>query len=253
MNKIILTLLLGITTFSYAQQGKWTVELSSGFRSEIFESSVRYAHYRYKTGNRLSTPQIEATIWYGLTNHFAIESGLSYVEYSTNWTVQYYGFIHRHKMYSALQIPLRTRFSVPIAKSNFCFFTSTGIVFQFPLQKRVSYMDTWMGRGSQFDGILESKITEHPIEYTLSAYSPLHSFNILLNARIGFVYQFDFGVGISVFGEYYKGTRTMSDIFSQYNGGCTERYVTYNTKGDYWNTGIGISYSFKNTCKKNKE
>ena len=272
MKKIFLYLMIGISSISYAQtidsqesssttneqknsikKGTWTVELSSGFRSEIFESSDSYSFHSYKSGNKLSAPQIEAAVWYGLTNYFAIESGLAYVKYRTNWDVQYYESMHQHKMYSALQIPLRARFSIPMAKSKFHFFTSTGMVFQFPLQKSTSYWDMWMLRFIKFEGIIDSKINGNSQKnYTLSTLSPFHSFNILLNAKIGFIYQFDFGLGISIFGEYYKGLRNMVYINAQYVENLWSSSIssiTYKSKGDYWNTGIGVSYSFKKDYK----
>ena len=87
--------------------------------------------------------------------------------------------------------------------------------------------------------------------YVLIAYTPLFEFNVLFDTKIGFQYQFDFGLGISVFGEYCKGTRIMAQIEGYYNysdGGVTTR-EDYITNGDYWNAGIGISYTFKNTRK----
>ena len=272
MKKLFLSLMIGLHCLSYAQtvdsqasspttnepknsikKGTWTIELSSGFRSEIFMSSTDHYYLDVKSGKRLSTPQIEAAVWYGLTNYFAIESGLAYVKYNTNWSVEYYESMHQHKMYSALQIPLRARFSIPIAKSNFHFFSSTGLVFQFPLQKSTTYFDMWLLRFIEFEGIIEPKINGHPqMNYTLSTLTPLHSFNVLLNAKMGFMYQFDFGLGISIFGEYYKGTRTMVTVYADYTETYFDTYgnygnkskANYKSKGDYWNTGIGVSYSF---------
>ena len=134
MKNSVVVFLLGLTSVSFAQQGNWAVELSSGFRSEIYESSKLYTH----SGKRLSTLQIEAAVRCRLREYFAIESGLAYVEYHTNWSD--YFDIPKHKDYSALQIPLRTHFSVPITR-NFRFFASTGVVFQFSL-KKIEY-DFW--------------------------------------------------------------------------------------------------------------
>jgi len=269
MKKLFLSLLIGLHCLSYAQtvdsqasssttnepansikKGAWTVELSSGFRSEIFmSSSFVYNQIDVKSGKQLSTPQIEAAVWYGLTNYFAVESGLAYVKYNTNWT---HGFnsIPKHKLYSALQIPLRVRFSVPI-KNNFHFFSTTGVVVQLPLQGQTSNRRKDNVPYIYFSGDMSSDENTQ-IAYDLATLSPTYGINILLNAKIGFIYQFDFGLGISIFGEYYKGTRRMATVSAVYTEAYSEIYGNYGnkskanyiTKGDYWNTGIGVSYSF---------
>jgi hypothetical protein len=261
MKKIILTLvlipILGLTTISFAQQGKWTIELSSGFRSEIFVSTDHgdATGGEIGTGKRLSFPQIEANFWYGIKDYFALESGLAFVAYNTNWSCVG-EFMPKHKLYSALQIPLRARFSVPISKSNFQFFSTTGIILQFPLQSRIP--NGWFPENDPYkDFYGEISHSWGKTNYRLISYAPMCGINILLNAKIGFMYKFDFGLGISVFGEYYKGTRTMVLIDAVYKEKLNSesdygyaRRAHYESKGDYWNTGIGISYSFKNGCKK---
>jgi len=91
MKRIILILLLVPllmqTTISFAQQGSWTVELSSGVMIEIYESNNHV--FGYPMRFRPSFPQFEASFWYGIKNYFFLESGLSYVEYSTNWQCGY--------------------------------------------------------------------------------------------------------------------------------------------------------------------
>jgi len=124
------------------QQQKWTIELSSGFRSEIFEST-NHLYFDLKTGSRLSFPQIEMNFWYSIKDYFALESGLAYVKYNTNWGCGYKMFIPKHNIYSALQIPLRARFSVPLNRSNFSFFSSVGVALQFPLQRSIPRAYIW--------------------------------------------------------------------------------------------------------------
>jgi len=245
------------------QQRKWTIELSFGARTEIFESNNH--EFGYPMTFRPYFPQIEASFWYGIKDYFFLESGLSYVEYNTNWQCGYeigypkwkMAFIQKHKLYSALQIPLRARFSVSIYKSNFHFFSAIGLIFQIPLQ--TSTGNGWFPENDpakDFYGEFKSENTY----YKLIAFSPICGINFLLNTKIGFRYQFGFGLGISFFGEYYKGTRTMVLInatfsdkpFNDY-GYNFERTSNYKTKGDSWNAGIGISYSFKNANKKREK
>jgi hypothetical protein len=255
--------IFGLTTISFAQQGKWTIELSSGFRSEIFASTDHgeATFSELKTGRRLSFPQIEASFWYGIKDYFALESGVAFVAYNTNWSCGLKAFIPKHSLYSALQIPLRARFSVPIGKSNFHFFSTTGIILQFPLQAKTprGWLDNLPYNPYEyFSG--EISHSWGKTSYRLWSLSPMCGINILLNAKIGFMYRFDFGLGISVFGEYYKGTRNMVLIQAAYKEKLNseidygiERMSHYESKGDYWNTGIGISYSFKGISKKKKE
>jgi len=247
----------GLTSISYAQEGKWTIELSSGCRSEIFESTD-HTDFELKTGRRLGFPQIEMSVWYGWKDYFSLESGLAFVPYHSNWA---YGFdddsktmyITKHPLYSALQIPLRGRFAVPI-KDNFYFFSSTGIVLQFPLQSK--FPNAWIQEIDPYQ-YFSGEITNswEKIKYTLRVSSPMCGINILLNMKAGFMYRFDVGLGLSVFGEYYKGTRTMAEIVgfnsiqSNQNPIPSNTYSHYKTKGDYWHTGIGISYSFSHSKK----
>lgn len=237
------------------QQRKWTVELSSGFRSEFFEASEHIAEL--KTGRRLSFPQIEVSFWYALKDYFALESGVAYVQYNTNWGCGYKMFIPKHKVYSALQIPLRVRFSVPLKESNFSFFSTTGVILQFPLQKTAPRFWNMENPYQYFDGEIDYSSGYGKLHYDMCLYSPASGINILLNTKIGFMYQFDFGLGISVFGEYYKGTFTMATIdvvYTEiYNGIPSKTMSYYKTKGDYWNAGVGISYSFKQSGKRIKK
>ena len=244
-----------ITDREIQQPRKWTIELSSGFRSEIFESPEhRYEVAELKTGRRLSFPQIEVSFWYAFKDYFALESGLAYVQYNTNWGCGYKMFIPKHKLYSALQIPLRIRFSVPLKGSNFSFFSTTGVILQFPIQAKAPHIWIWDSPYEYFDGVIDNSSGFGKVHYHLRTFSPMCGINILLNTKIGFMYKFDFGLGISVFGEYYKGTRTMAMIDGvykeTYHAIPSESETSYETKGDYWNAGIGISYSFKNTNKK---
>jgi len=238
------------------QQRKWTIELSSGFRSEIFESTSYYKRYNLKA--QLSFPQIEMNFWYSIKDYFALESGIAYVKYNTNWDCEYKMFIPKHNLYSALQIPLRVRFFVPFKKNNFSFFSSTGIVLQFPLQSKIPYAYIWNNHTRYFDGAVDDATSFGKTHYQLCVDAPIYGINILLNTKIGIMYKFDFGLGISVFGEYYKGFRTMAVIDATYtkvySGIPSSTQTNYETKGDYWNAGIGISYSFKqsNNSKKNK-
>jgi len=236
------------------QQRKWTIELSSGFRSEIFESlEHRYDVAELKTGRRLSFPQIEINFWYSFKDYFALESGLAYVKYNTNWGCGYKVFIPKHNLYSALQVPLRVRFSVPFKNNNFSFFSSIGMVLQFPLQSKIPNFYIWNDHTRYFDGAVDNATLFGKTHYQLSIDAPECGINILLNTKIGFMYKFDFGLGISVFGEYYKGFRSMATINATYTeiyGGLPSySQSSYDTKGDYWNAGMGISYSFKKSNK----
>jgi hypothetical protein len=65
---------------------------------------------------------------------------------------------------------------------------------------------------------------------------------ILISASVIPIDSFAQQEGVSVFGEYYKGTRTMAHVRAQYDS--NDFWSNYETKGDFWNTGIGISYTF---------
>jgi hypothetical protein len=165
-----------------------------------------------------------------------------------------------------LQIPIALKYYFPLGKSKFNLFAKTGIAFGIPLQKLRStstyYPDSYPERSDSWidsDGI-EGRDDQRMAYYTM-IYAPRKPLNILLNAGFGFAYTFDFGLGLSVYTEYYTGVMNMAQISihfrqEQYEHRLNEwesydegvEYVNF--RGDYWNVGLGVSYTFKQ--KKNK-
>lgn len=257
MKKIIFTILICTVlciSDSLAQVKKWTIEVTSATKSEIFESTDhRETGYELKTGRRISGPKIEINVRYNFTDYFALESGFSHISYCTNWS---YGlkenglnnYVGKHELYSAIQIPIRAFFQIPISK-KIHFFTVCGFALQFPTQQKAPTISFGFTNPYQyFYGDLY--YSWYDGFYNLSALAPYNNIHLLINTKMGLSYNFDIGLSLSVFGEYYQGTRTMATIRGEYNNFKRIEYINLNakslyiTRGNYWSTGLGLSYSF---------
>jgi hypothetical protein len=258
---IVIPFLCGIV---YAQKGNWTVGIATGIRGEVCFSSDYDRNFW--SGREISTPPTTLFFGYNIAEHFQIESGLSYVEHKASYGV---GTLEwglgnmrgeQFSLYSALQIPVHFKYMLPLGKSKFNFFVQAGLDLSIPLQKKrsMSFMTDFFEEEWNYVSNGDS-IYEH-ITYITGGGSPNHSLNLLINAGCGFSYRFSFGLGLSVSAEYYSGVTDMSRIRitffregSRYLDSYKEnpQYIVY--RGDYWNVGFAVSYTFKKKEKKTAE
>ena len=248
------------------REGGWTISLSSGLRSEICFATGYSRTFWNK--QRISMPPIAFGFGYLFGNHIQIETGVKYIQNYANYSFEAFNWggntilEERHLLYSSLQIPASIKYYFPLRKSNFSLFVKAGIDFSVPLMKKRS--EVYEPEDFPTDVFVwESPSTGEEVQalqklyYSTIVEAPLQKMNILLNVGLGFSYQFKFGLGFSLYGEYYAGTMNMariaipyrqeqfnniSDTWEFYNEGT--EYVT--SRGDYWNIGLTVSYKFKN-------
>lgn len=251
--KIIICLIyFAFMTFQLsAQKGSWTIGLNSGLRGELFDASQHYRLYFF--GNKISFPPIEFNLAYGINDNFFIETGITYIETKTNWgfgTIDWGmegRYCAQYKLYSSLQLPVNLKYNLPLFHSRFHLFTKVGLNIQIPLQKIRNLNFNADPVYMEYDGY------SYKLEYNLDVTAPNHPINFLISTGIGCNYQFKNGIGISLFGEYFTGLRTMANIRILYTlvnmdiglspDWYDDEYITY--RGDYWYAGLGISYTFQ--------
>jgi hypothetical protein len=198
---------------------------------------------------------------YSLIDNLQLESGLAYVENQSSYGIGtfFWGMgkglnSDQRLLYSALQIPLHLKYTLPFKKSGLGMFFHAGIDLSIPLQryKESSYMlqehPEYKGSGDDYFYLMRS-------EYEVDVLAPKKIINCLVNAGIGFVYQFKCGIGVSIYTEYYSGLVDMARIRlqaettvyetngSKYTRLDPPQYIVF--RGDYWHAGLGVSYTFK--------
>lgn len=262
--KSLLIILIAFTSIflSFSQKGSWTIGLSSGIRGEVFQNSN--TNLIVKHGTQISTPPMDFTFSYAASNNILLGSGLSFIQAKTNFKTYCFNYLQmfsseQYPLYSSLQVPISIQLQVPISLNKFNVFTKMGFVFQFPLQQ--SNVQNITPDVPYFE--MESQAGEPTMlgfGYSIQCTSPQHAVNVLFTSTLGLLYKFDNGLGLSLFGDYYLGMREMARVEISY-----ERFmdgISYNTldgtdtdvgegvekliyRGDYWNVGLGISYTFQ--------
>jgi hypothetical protein len=247
-------------------KGNWIISISSGVKSEIcFATS--YSR-KFWNDQHISIGPIELGFGYLFSNHIQIETGIKYSKNYVNYSFEAFNWggdivlKERKSLYPSVDIPLCIKYYLPLGKSNWSFLIKAAIDFNVPLMGKRS--EVYEAEDIPTDIFpWESPSTGEQVQalqrlyYSTIVEAPLRKMNILLNLGAGFSYQFKFGLGFSVYGEYYAGTMNMtrvaipyrqeqfnniSNSWEFYNEGT--EYVT--SRGDYWNVALAISYKFKN-------
>ena len=242
-----------------AQKNSWTIGVYSGIRSEVLQGSKDYRKYVF--GNRLSTPPIKINVSYCIDSNFYVTSGLAYTETKPKWdffAIDWNGGEKyrekTHLLYRSIQIPMQLRYDLPIYKNDLFLFIKAGLNLDIPI---------YSGQSKRFVPDKEIEFTYINDDYTLS-YKPQphysgNKINFLINTGIGIAYQLPCKIRFALTGEYYTGTRNMTDINIPYTltNKTTGVVLKYNERllyrGDYWMVGLGISYTFKIKEKEEKE
>jgi hypothetical protein len=254
--KISICILL-FSSVSFAQKGSWTIGISSGLKGEVYNSA--YINRDVYSGEKISFPPINLHVGYNWLDNIVLESGLTFVNYKTNWMMAGHnwgmGLFHppMYYFYSALQIPLNVKYYIPLGKSPLHLFIRTGLNFQIPIHEAEDYTP------------LETKIFSSGVvlryQYDMR---DLKRFGILLNSELGLSYRLNNDLCVFVLAGYYAGLKKVARIIIEANAyyiGKDKNGNEYSDteygdegisfRGDYWNVGFGISYTFKKKAKTN--
>jgi hypothetical protein len=240
---------------SFAQKGSWTIGLASGIRGDVTQSAK--VQHDYKFGNQLSSPPLELNLTYDINNNFSATIGIAYLEYQANWK-SYYTKSGKttykpnyDMMYKTAQIPLNIKYHIPLGNSDFRFFGKLGLTLDIIADILASH-PTLTPKVIDIDG----KEYVYSSPYYTTVYNK--KINCLINAGVGFAYRLKNGLGFSIVGEYYTGTRIMGEVLIKNTLSDMDTRLVIKeyeelllVKGDYWNVGFGISYTFKKKDKTN--
>ncbi len=248
-----------------SSKGGWIIGISSGLRGEISFASQQERAFRNK--RRISAFPLEFSFGYLFDDKFFLGSGIKYTGNYTNYSLNAFNWGEseiedkRYLIYNSLQFPVDFKYCFYIGKTGLGIFAKAGINLSIPLktkQTEVFTPDNYPQDSYQWTSPETGEdISVHQrLVYSVAIEAPLHKVNILGNIGLGFSYTFKFGLGFSLYAEYYAGMLNMARILipyeqEQYNA-ITSQWESYsegteyvNFRGDYWNFGLEISYKFK--------
>ncbi|MDR0367610.1 MAG: PorT family protein [Bacteroidales bacterium] len=253
------------TKKSSLPHGNWIVAISSGLRSET-GFATNYSRSVRNNNLKLSVPSVEFRFGYMFSNRIQVETGVKYVQNFADYSFEAFDWggnttvDERHLLFSSLQIPLDMKYYISFGKSNFSLFVKGGIDFGIPVDKRstqfVEAEDVPTGVFLWESSPDAKNQTLQRLHYSTRIESPLQKMNVLLSLGAGISYQFPFGLGLSIYGEYYAGTANMARIAitcrqEQFNA-VSKTWDFYNEnveyvtcRGDCRNFGLTVSYKFK--------
>ena len=264
----------------YAQQNTWTIGLYTGMQVQLLTSIERtytlgaidattgnYIHFDSwhtdkRTINKISTPLVEFTVQYNITDNFSISSGLGYANYRSQWEARWrqQGVVmerfslNTYLRRVSIQIPCNLRYNIQIKNTGFSIFPKLGFYLDFSVKSYYYLQDNY------YDSSLPVDFHDREYNYVFETchYLPMNNrkVNLLINAGVGFAYKFKTGIGLSVSGEYNVGTMR-SEGFN-YNLKLEDPatnlreyefdYTVYN-RNEYWNVLFGVTYTFKKKGK----
>jgi hypothetical protein len=261
-----------------AQKNTWSIGVYTGFRVEksIYGASEYYnGRLTEPTAmgkSHVSIPPVELNVSYHITNGLSLKWGVAYVEYrpqrlsldlggrtvrlgvgSVELNERGYEFRYRpFKPFRFIQIPVLARYDFPFGKRGFSFFVQSGLVLDiYCLGKN---WNQYSGDGS-FEESFTVTFYDKTCLQQMRRLATVNMFNMQLTGGAGFAYRFPQGWQVSLSWDGYagvsKGKQGSYILIENYYTGAVE-YVLSETISvkDYWNIGLGVSYTFKRKIKE---
>ena len=277
-NQIIIIVLLCGSLFASAQKNTWTIGFYTGLQVQMLTSIERtytlgtidattggYIHFdswhkSKRTINNISSPPVELTVQYNITDNFSVSSGLGYANYRSQWKAwwrqRHQGFVmerfslNTYLRRVSIQVPCNLRYNIQIKNTGFSIFPKLGFYLDFSVKSYYYLEDNY------YDSSLPVDYHDRKYDYVFETCHSLpmnnRKVNLLINAGVGLLYQFKTGIGLSLSGEYNVGTMR-SEGFN-YNLKLKDPatnlreyefdYIVYN-RNEYWNVLLGVTYTFK--------
>ena len=225
----------------FAQKGSWTLGFNTGTKGDVWQKGERETSDKYRSLYMIPfTLTLELNVAYGISDRISLQTGIAYVEkYPSIKRRDNFRFCN--KLSQSAQIPVRLKYAYPIKQSNFYVVGSAGLIFDVIADDKSPFRDMVVTDYTELhDYIIFT-------DASMSVYGK--KINFLAHAGIGFEYRFKNGLTLSLCGEYNIGTRIMGEITINNHIPTHYDYVIpadkIYLKGDYWNVGLGISYTFK--------
>jgi hypothetical protein len=274
MNKTLklISVFLLMTFSTFSQKNTWTIGVYTGMQIQMlnsFERDYISKNYSQTTGesknidkwntesrtiNTISKyPPVELNIRYNITNNFSISSGIGYVSYLSMWNGLSNG---RHPLdafadntywrRTCIQIPLNVRYDIRL-KKGFSFFSKLGLYMDYSVNsysEKINFMPSIYVPN-------QADTTAYYSDFKIDYRSNGKKINLLINAGVGFAYQFQSGIGLSLSGEYNVGTMRkerfnhhlqIKEVDTHIVNYEYDYYV--HNRSEYWNILFGITYTF---------
>jgi hypothetical protein len=265
--RLIIVVLLGMigSLFASGKKNSWTIGLYTGIQGQII-SSVKQEYTRafYIGGEKIINmwdapmiriqhalshiPPVELTVKYNIGNCFSIVSGVGYRSYYLKVKDNpFYNFTTRGDF---IQVPIIFQYNIPLKKKGFSVFIQGGIGIDIGINSidRASY-------SNEYDDRKANKVCY--VENTAESYFNNGDRNLLLHTGVGFSYNFDSGIGISLLGRYntgalYISTHSYHTVVKEVGTDIIEQEIKEQLygKAECWNVLLGVTYTFK---KKEKQ
>ena len=278
MKRVIIIILLSGSLFASAQKGSWTVGLYSGVQGQIttaFEQKPLIAidetgeyiggYHRTitRTMHRIYSPPAELAVRYNITDNFSVSSGIGYANYLLQWKykkreqgvgdVMDRFLLNTYWCETSIQIPCAFRYDIRLKNMGFSIFHKLGLYMDFSVTSDYHYSDNHRGLPVDYN----DKTYNFVFESRDELFSDNRKFNLLINAGVGFAYQFKSGLGLSLSGEYNIGTMRVKtfNYHLQLKPPDTDivdyefNYWIHN-RNEYWNVLLGVTYTFKQKKKE---
>jgi hypothetical protein len=255
---IIGTVLLGNS--AYSQKNTWSIGVRTAFRVERVINNRHYPNVRtiphvWQT-LRIGMPPAEINFSYNITDKLRLKTGITYYQYQLQTRKNRFfrglekTYMENIKPFRSLEFPLIVRYDFPLRKIGFSFFVHTGLVMEFVIGRQSIHL------ANDMPTIM---FQDQRCLLNMGMFRFVNStrVGVLLNGGFGFAYRLKTGWQISLSGEYNIAHSSRGGeleahmkIHEEFTLKTIDEGVETRRARDYFDIGLGVSYTFKRKIKE---
>lgn len=209
------------------------------------EAAATNDHFTYFGDNQIvSSPTSPSgylgfTISEGITDNLSLETGVIFKNYKTGYRLDIETvsgkYLESSNGLQSLQFPIRLLLEHTLPGSNISIYTVLGYHFCLSLEESSGGSNT-MRISSSNDTVRTSSLRSSGFEKSYS----------LIQAGLGFNYEFRNEAQVYISCSYYKGFKEVMNEEIQYQiNNQPANYITGISQGNYWGISIGYKHPFK--------